>query len=124
MLSVQNVSQRKEFSKLRISSHQLQIEIGRYSKPRKTPIPERICKLCNDLKIEDEQHFIMDCPFYSIERNTLFTKLASFSSFNLLTNEEQFQFIMSYNNGDTEILKHVLNFVNISMSSRKQALIV
>ena len=32
-----DINTRKEFTKLRISAHQLQIEMGRYSKPRKTP---------------------------------------------------------------------------------------
>ena len=45
-------------TKFRISSHQLEIECGRY---RKIPASQRICKLCN-LEVEDELHFLLECP--------------------------------------------------------------
>ena len=96
----------------------MHIEIGRYSKPRKTPLNDRKCRQCNSGDIEDEEHFILFCNQYSEERNNLFTKLNSFTTFNTLTSEQQFQFIMSYNGGDVEILKHILEFVNKSIGKR------
>ncbi len=33
---------------------------------------KRVCKICNLAKVEDEQHFIMECPAYELERNALF----------------------------------------------------
>ena len=45
---------RIEISRLRASSHVLEIERGRYTRP-KTPITERLCPFCN--VVEDEQHF-------------------------------------------------------------------
>lgn len=48
-------------SKYRLSSHQLEIERGRfYNINRK----ERVCNLCSLSQIEDEFHFILICPFY------------------------------------------------------------
>ena len=43
-------------SSFRTSSHSLEIEVGRWSRPVQKPIAERLCFLCNTL--EDEFHFI------------------------------------------------------------------
>ena len=46
-----------ELIKLRLSSHNLEIEVGRYGKsyiPRKI----RLCKLCHLNEIEDVEHYI------------------------------------------------------------------
>ena len=40
-----NCNWRREFTKLRISAHTLQIELGRYSVP-KVPADKRFCKIC------------------------------------------------------------------------------
>ena len=52
---------RKLISKLRLSSHKLCIETGRYTSINRN---DRICKKCNFGVIEDEFHFILQCPFY------------------------------------------------------------
>ena len=49
-------------SKLRLSSHTLEIEKGRYKKPNPVPVNERKCKECNTL--EDEFHFLLECKKY------------------------------------------------------------
>ena len=43
-------------------SHKLHIETGRH---QNTPREERICHLCTLNKVEDEEHFITECPAYS-----------------------------------------------------------
>ena len=50
----------------------LRIETGRYvgEKPN-----ERLCKICDSQQIEDETHFLLHCPFYSVLRNTLFSSV-------------------------------------------------
>lgn len=48
-------------SKYRLSSHQLEIERGRFYNIHRN---ERVCKLCSLSQIEDEFHFILICPFY------------------------------------------------------------
>ena len=60
-------------AKLRLSAHSLEIERGRYSKKAKT---DRICTLCKDNKIEDENHFIWHCPIYKHERELFEYKLS------------------------------------------------
>ena len=61
---------RKALSRLRASSHHLEIERGRHAHK---PIHTRICKYCN--LIEDEQHFLVDCSIYTPERAILFDKI-------------------------------------------------
>ena len=58
---------RKVISKIRCSNHPLAIEKGRQKRP-KTPRDERICILCDDQVIEDEEHFLLRCDTYSILR--------------------------------------------------------
>ena len=44
--------------KLRVSSHRLEIEVGRWSTPNRIPIDERKCRVCD--KLEDEYHFYLN----------------------------------------------------------------
>ena len=117
LLQITNIKTRKEFTKLRISSHRLQIEMGRYSRP-KTPLENRTCKLCNSSDVEDEKHFLLFCPFYQNERALLYNELKAFTIFDQLSREDKFLFIINYNKGDVEVLKHVLNFVNVCVEKR------
>ena len=55
---------RTALTKLRVSCHRLQIELGRYHKPRSIPPEQRLCKLCNC--IEDEVHFVCVRPVFII----------------------------------------------------------
>ena len=54
---------RRSLCKFRVSAHRLEVETGRWTKPVKTPLNERICFICGVL--EDEFHFILECPLYS-----------------------------------------------------------
>lgn len=53
---------RISLSKLRLSSHRLEVETGRWAKPNKVPYENRKCKVCGVL--EDEFHFVLECPLY------------------------------------------------------------
>jgi hypothetical protein len=57
-------SLRSYFTRLRLSSHPLRIQIGRYARNR-TPRDERYCLVCNEPDIEDEFHFTCICPCYA-----------------------------------------------------------
>jgi len=58
---------RKATSRLKMSSHRLQVESGRWHKPASIPISERKCTICN--KLEDEYHFMFECSLYTELRN-------------------------------------------------------
>ena len=49
----------------------LAVETGRYRTP-KVPLGERVCKLCNNDKVETEFHFVMECSKLQNLRNELF----------------------------------------------------
>ena len=53
-------------SKLRLSSHRLLIESGRWNKPQLIPREQRLCAICNYL--EDEYHLLFECSLYNNER--------------------------------------------------------
>ena len=44
-------------TKLRVSSHRLEIEVGRWTRPNRNPVDDRKCRYCN--KLEDEFHFFI-----------------------------------------------------------------
>ena len=68
-------SDRSNIAKLRICAHNLEIEKSHYFQINRT---ERFCKLiCNDLEIEDENHFLWQCEKYRKEREILCTNLIS-----------------------------------------------
>jgi hypothetical protein len=62
---------RSLLTQLRLSAHSLAIETGRYCKPT-IPANERFCKAFKD-KVEDEHHFLIECPIYNSVRDKFFT---------------------------------------------------
>ena len=53
---------RHALSKVRMSSHRLEIEAGRWHRPHSIPLDERKCRVCNI--IEDKFHFILECTLF------------------------------------------------------------
>ena len=108
-----NSSQKKTmFTKLRISSHDLHIETRHYTKPRKTPVNDRICRFCSTGEIEDALHFTFNCEYYSEIRKEFYNKLESFCDFRLLDEVSKLITLFSYNNGDTEFCDLFVEFLN------------
>ena len=91
--------------KLRISSHKLRTETGRYDN---IPRDERLCNLCNCNRIEDETHFLLDCPSFSSIRNTFFSKLEPKKPFLRLQSHES---LLSHQMNSTDY------FINIQLIS-------
>ena len=66
-LDIINITKyRVAFTRLRLSSHRLEVECGRWRKPVSVPFQDRKCKQCNTL--EDEYHFL--CKNYTELRKT------------------------------------------------------
>ena len=66
---------RQAIARIRASSHHLGIELGRHTRPKPTPIDERICLYCSANALDDEFHFILKCEKNTNERNVLLSKL-------------------------------------------------
>lgn len=115
LLFSSDLEHRREFTKLRISAHKLRIETGRHSR---IPAELRLCTNCSLQEIENERHFVLQCPKYNIHREELFSKLDDFTTFAQMSDEERFVFLMNYNNGDLEVLKLFSQFLSKSLAMR------
>ena len=104
---VKNRKYRHALAKLRTSSHNLEIERGRHTRPV-TPADLRICTVCN--VVEDEEHLLLHCVKYAEERNVLFSKIViAFPDFNNLSSNDKLVFLIS--SQDPYILTLVGKFV-------------
>ena len=64
-LSVLTSSKKKiNITKIRTNSHELHSETSRWVVP-KTPWVEKIRHLCENMNIEDQNHFLLECPAYT-----------------------------------------------------------
>ena len=97
---VKNPQQRTAIARLRTSAHKLYIEVGRHTK---IPVNNRICTHCNMGKIEDELHFIFECPKYVTLRLELLRLCHKDTChFNNMTRAQQIFYIF---NSSTDLLK-------------------
>ena len=81
---VKDYSDRAQLTRIRISAHTLQIEIGRRNG---IPRENRICKFCYSSSgtdtVENESHFINNCSQYSELRDNIYQKINSITSENI-----------------------------------------
>ena len=106
--------QRRTLAMLRIGVLPLEIETGRYAKP-KTPLSERLCGLCNIDTIEDERHFLLHCPLYDDQRDALFRCAINVNRhFVSLSNEGKFVFLMT----EPRIQSYLAKSVNLMYNRR------
>ena len=99
----------RSMARLRQSSHDLEIERGRYNKP-KTPAFQRICKRCNSLEVDDEVHFLIDCSSAETERRTLFSVCQMYIQ-NFFTNTSRNKFISIMSSREVAVVKALSIFV-------------
>ena len=82
IILVNNRGHRRALAKLRCIAHRLKIEINRYIKVynehttryEQLPREKRICDIYKD-KLEDEQHFILECKLNQNLHQELFSNL-------------------------------------------------
>ena len=85
VINLSNREQRSLLAKFRCGTLPLEIELGRFSKP-KTPLSDRICKHCNTNNIEDEVHFLTICNLYADLRDYVWDHASSVNpNFSLMT---------------------------------------
>ena len=110
---------RKVYCAFRISSHDLEIERGRYIRPKKTP-EERICKLCYE-QPETEIHFVLYCYIYNNDRCEFLKCIEAIDpTFKYLQDEAKFEYLMTSQN--VSIIKHVMRYIFKSLKLRKEKL--
>ena len=111
LYDVKNRKSKIALTRFRLSNHNLLIEKRRHMRP-KLDRTERKCFLCKDV-IEDEKHFITNCPLYSKHRAILYHSLQNNSIyFTSLTGEDKFIFIMINENINVTGQIHIQRFCN------------
>ena len=71
-LNISNFEHRRAITKIRTSSHKLEIETGRWSN---IPRDQRYCKNCILHKMENEHHFLFECQMYQNERKEFYNTI-------------------------------------------------
>ena len=69
--------QRSLYAQFRTGILPLEIEVGRF---RNLDLSQRLCKVCNLQVVEDEIHFLCECPKYIEHRKSIFASATSANS--------------------------------------------
>ncbi len=64
--------ERSLLAQLRYGVLQIRLETGRYQNESRA---NRVCRICNGGVLEDQQHFVLECPAYSIRRGIFIAKV-------------------------------------------------
>ena len=100
-------------SKLRMSSHRLEIEAGRWVRVNRVPVNERKCVLCNAM--EDEYHFVLECQRYIETRKKCIPKY-------YWQRPSMRKFIELINTDNNKLLRNVGSFVYQAFKIRSEML--
>ena len=112
---VKEAKYRVAISRLRASSHPLEIERGRYTRP-KTPVTERLCPCCN--AVEDEHHFLLNCKIYDQDRDIMFSKISTkYENICEIESRNRFKFLLT--NDDPLVLNALGKFIYTAFQRRE-----
>ena len=120
-LSVNSRSKSSMFTKLRLGTLKLEIETGRWTKKDKD---QRFWKLCSSNKIENECHFLFDCPALSSTRDLLLKEVFTCCPklFPHWSSEEKFTFLFFNDNLDNTIVEYAGTFLRELFAAREKLL--
>ena len=108
----------KSMAKLRCSNHNLRIETGRRDN---TPPELRYCRLCNTQEVENEQHFLVECRKYGVQRKQLFeTAENEVKSFSTMNPKQKFIYLLSTEN--IKLVQEVAKYARDAFESRNNSL--
>jgi hypothetical protein len=106
-----NRKQRQAFAKFRCGVAPIRIETGRYVGES---VDERVCKICNNGEVEDEEHCLIRCSAYDEVRVSLFSAANDINQeFHTYSDEEKFIFLMSNHILTDFVSKACLNILNL-----------
>ena len=117
LITLENRHHQVALTKFRISSHNLRIETGRYENNPKLKPHERFCIFCDMNAVENEIHFLLECPLYVEERYPLLQVCQiEIEQLSELGQEETFIEIMKSKNG--KVIAALSKYVYLSMLKR------
>jgi hypothetical protein len=106
---------RSALSRLRLSSHHLEIETGRYKRPI-VPAEKRFCTFCKD-EAGDEIHFIASCKQHCTDRQKLFSDIANYiPDLTSLSHRDQYITLLTHDNID--VLVHLAKYINTAFKAK------
>ena len=119
--AINSRSKRSLFTKLRLGTLKLEIETGRWTKKDRD---QRFCKLCSTNKIENESHFLFDCPALSSTRNILLKDLYSCCPklFPFWSSEEKLTFLFFNDNLDSTTVEYSATYLRELFATRDKLL--
>ena len=116
LIEIENTKHALALARFRISSHNLRIETGPYDQ-RKTKPEERLCINCRSQAVDDEQHFLLQCPLYNNERHLLLeTVNATIPLFHSLPENERFSVVMQ--SKTPKLMKALGNYIFTCLKKR------
>ena len=123
LATIKDYKMRNYVSRFRMSNHQLMIEKGRRMRP-KIDRDKRFCFNCHS-EIENELHFVINCPIYKTERLKLFEmcrrKVNGGIQFDRIpTDQQKFIFIMTTE--DHDIMHCFANYLRCCFKKREDCL--
>ena len=116
-LSLHEFRFRQSICKIRISAHPLRVETDRYAKSY-IDRAKRICNYCTSDKVEDEKHFIVECPLYHNERKYLNMEISkTCGNFNTL--DDNSMFLWLFTQEDLILLKNLGKYIADCLEIRR-----
>ena len=110
-LSTLSFPYRRDLTRLRISSHRLSIEAGRYARIDRS---DRLCTKCTMGVLGDEMHFLVDCPAYNTERVPFFSLVGEkCKNFMLMNNSDKFFWLLNCEN--EMVMQRLSSFVHSNL---------
>ena len=100
---------RSVYAQFRTGVLPLQIETGRYDK---TPLENRICKLCRTNVIEDEYHMLCICPIYNDARTDMYNTIRQIDTY-FPGNHDRITFIYLMKHHQITVAKFIFQCWNI-----------
>lgn len=108
-----NEKERRLLTKFRVSSHNLNIEKGRYIGVK---VNDQVCELCKE-SVEDEMHFLIKCPHLETHRKLYINMLINkYKNFAALSEEHKFIWMMC--SEDKAVINVVLKLISCLFEER------
>ena len=117
LTQIEDIHIRSALTKLRLSAHNLNIESlrGQIKDPE-----QRKCNMCNLDTVENEVHFIAQCPKYDHLRTHLLNSMAHLPNITQLSHENLTIWLLT--NEDKFICKAVGKFIYECFKARSQSI--
>ena len=116
--SISNRRLQKCLSRFRLSSHCLRIHKGRQERDkygRNTPANKRFCLSCKSGQIDDELHFLFNCPTHTNERENMFSKIQQYLDISQIRSIPEIELLNKIlNSTDESVLYELSKFLSIA----------